>query len=214
MRRPGRLAVAIVAVAVIGFAQTQVATITSDGPFQLRGANVAPEQGVPSWPVLSGDTIKAGDKPLTVTFEDGSQIVLAPGSSAKVDLSGKTPIFQLETGSAHYSLKALDSVKLMTLNKPVTPKDLAGNLQNCQHRNKTTAFSPAKMSAAEALPRGSERPPAPAQDRLGTFLLTQTQSCPTMEGGRRSGGDCWRATLRNTRLDSSRTMGGRSRLRP
>jgi hypothetical protein len=129
MRRPGRLAVAIVAVAVIGFAQTQVATITSDGPFQLRGANVAPEQGVPSWPVLSGDTIKAGDKPLTVTFEDGAQIVLAPGSSAKVDLLGKTPVFQLETGSAHYSLKALDSVKLMTLNKPVTPKDLAGNLQ-------------------------------------------------------------------------------------
>ena len=129
MPRPGRLAVAIVVVAVIGFAQTQVATITSDGPFQLRGANVTPDQGVPSWPVMPGDTIQAGDKPLTITFEDGSQIVLAPGSSAKVDLSGKTPVFQLETGSAHYSLKALDSVKLMTVDKPVTPKDLAGILQ-------------------------------------------------------------------------------------
>ena len=129
MRRPGRLAVAIVAVAVVAFAQTQVATITSDGSFRLRGANVAPEQGVPSWPVLPGDTIQAGDKPLTVTFEDGSQIVLAPGSSAKVDLLEKTPVFQLETGSAHYSLKTLDSVKLMTLDNSVTPKDLAGILQ-------------------------------------------------------------------------------------
>ena len=31
-----------------------------------------------------------------------------------------------------------------------------------------------------------------------------------MGGGRRSGGACWRATPRNSRLDSSRTMGGRS----
>jgi len=42
-----------------------------------------------------------------------------------------------------------------------------------------------------------------------TFLLTQIQTWLTIEGGRRSGGVCWRATPRNTRLDSSRTMGGR-----
>jgi hypothetical protein len=129
MHRPGRLVTTLAVLAIVAWAQTQVATITSDGPFQLRGANVAPEQGVPSWPVMPGDTIQAGDKPLTVTFEDGSQIVLAPGSSARVDLSGKTPVFQLETGSAHYSLKALDSVKLMAVNNTVTPKDLAGILQ-------------------------------------------------------------------------------------
>src|SRR4029077_854237 len=32
-----------------------------------------------------------------------------------------------------------------------------------------------------------------------------------MEGGRQSGGACWRATPRNTRLDSSRTIDGRRR---
>jgi hypothetical protein len=129
MHRPGKLVTILAVLAIVAWAQTQVATITSEGSFQLRGANVAPEQGVPSWPVLPGDTIQAGDKPLTVTFEDGSQIVLGPGSSAKVDLSEKTPVFQLETGSAHYSLKALDSVKLVTVDKQVTPKDLAGILQ-------------------------------------------------------------------------------------
>lgn len=129
MHRPGRLAVALVVIAVIAFAQTQVASITSNGPFQLRGANVTPGQGVPSWPVMPGDTIKAGDKPLTIAFQDGSTIDLAPGSSAKVDLSGNTPVFQLESGTAHYSLKTLDAVKLMTLDNSVTPKDLAGSLQ-------------------------------------------------------------------------------------
>ena len=49
---------------------------------------------------------------------------------------------------------------------------------------------------------------------LSFFLLTRTENCPTMDDGRRSGGDCWRATPRNNRLDSSRTMGGRRRLRP
>jgi hypothetical protein len=46
-----------------------------------------------------------------------------------------------------------------------------------------------------------------ANNRL-SFLLTPAGNCPTIEGGRRSGGGCWRAPLRNTRLDSSRTMKG------
>ena len=53
----------------------------------------------------------------------------------------------------------------------------------------------------------------PAQSRRArrAFLLTEIQTCLTIEVGRRSGGVCWRATPRNTRLDSSRTM-GRARL--
>ena len=61
--------------------------------------------------------------------------MLAPGSSAKVDLQGKTPVFQLETGSARYSLKALDSVKLISLNNPVTPKEISGILQVADPKN-------------------------------------------------------------------------------
>ncbi len=114
--------------AVLVLAQTQVATITSDSPFQLRGAGVTPGQGVPSWPVLPGDTIQAGETPLTITFQDGSTLILAPGASAKVDLVGKTAQFQLETGSAHYVLKTLSAVTLQQGNTTVTPKDLVGDL--------------------------------------------------------------------------------------
>lgn len=127
MRRSVQFLAVVLAV-VVALAQTQIATITSDSSFQLRGAGVTPGQGVPSWPVMPGDTIQAGQTPLTLTFSDGSTIILSPGAKAKVDLSGKTPVFQLQSGEAHYSLKTLASVKLEELKAYVIPKDLVGNL--------------------------------------------------------------------------------------
>jgi hypothetical protein len=104
-------------------AQGQVATVTSTAPFQLRGANVTTDQGVPSWPVMAGDAIKAGSAPLVTTFADGSSVILEPGSSAKITISGQTPTFLLECGTARYSLSALSAVKL---NDPVSPPKLTG----------------------------------------------------------------------------------------
>ena len=129
MRMVTRIIAVLMAVVVLVVAQTQIATITSDSPFQLRGVNVAPGQGVPSWPVMPGDTLQAGQTPLTLTFPDGSTIVLAPGATAKVDLAGKTPVLKLESGAAHYSLKTLSSVKLVQLKATISPKDLVGDLQ-------------------------------------------------------------------------------------
>src|SRR6266700_2631193 len=136
MCRLSKLPVTVMILVLVAFAQTQVATITSDSPFQLRGADVTPGQGVPSWPVMPGDAIQAGETPLTITFQDGSTVVLAPGSSAKVDLSGKTPVFQLENGSAHYSLKSTNAVKLMELKTLVMPSYLAGDLQTSNGSSK------------------------------------------------------------------------------
>lgn len=127
MRKSAQFLAVIMAVVVV-LAQTQIATITSDSSFQLRGAGVNPGQGVPSWPVMPGDTMQAGSTPLTLTFSDGSTIILSPGAKAKVDLSGKTPVFELQSGEAHYSLKTLASVKLEQLKTAVAPKDLVGDL--------------------------------------------------------------------------------------
>jgi len=115
------------------FAQSQMAIVTSDSPFQLRGATVNPGQGVPSWPVMPGDTIQAGGTPLFLTFPDGSMIVLAAGASAKVYLTGQTagqtPTFDLQHGSAHYTLKSQTSVKLLEGGKNVAATSLIGDLQ-------------------------------------------------------------------------------------
>lgn len=108
------------------FAQSQVATAVSASPFELRGARVNPSLAVPTWPVMPGDRIKAGNTPVTLTFKDGSTISLAPCAAAVVNLSDTTPVFQLESESANYKLTKLDGVKLVSKDAPVVPQDLVG----------------------------------------------------------------------------------------
>ena len=123
MRKLVYVLTALLAAVSLMCAQGQVATVTSTAPFQLRGANVTTDQGVPSWPVIPGDAIKAGSAPVVLTFVDGSSIVLEPGSSAKIAAPGQTPTFQLECGTARYTLSALSAVNL---NDPASPPKLTG----------------------------------------------------------------------------------------
>jgi ABC-type Fe3+-hydroxamate transport system substrate-binding protein len=108
--------------------QSQVATVSASSSFTLRGASFNPGQGVPSWPVLAGDKIVGGTSPVTMTFPDGSTITLNPGAEATVDLSGQTPVFHLTKGTAHYSLKSLNSVQVTSANQAVTLTSLTGTI--------------------------------------------------------------------------------------
>ena len=109
-------------------AQTQIATAVSSSPFELRGARVNPSLAVPTWPVMPGDTIKAGSTPVTITFPDGSSVGLNPCATAMVSLSDSTPVFQLLSESASYKLAKLDGVKLVSRDASVVPQDLAGSM--------------------------------------------------------------------------------------
>jgi hypothetical protein len=115
-------------IAVAARAQTQVATVTSSAPFSLRGAGITPGQGVPMWPVLAGDDVKAGNTLTIVTFPDGSVVTLAPGSEGKIDLVNGKPEFQLLSGTARYSLKSTTAVQLMEASQTVMPTGLLGTL--------------------------------------------------------------------------------------
>jgi hypothetical protein len=117
------VSIALLAAVPLLCAQGQVATAISTAPFQLRGATVTTDQGVPSWPVMPGDAIKAGSEPVVISFAGGSTVTLQPRSSAKITVSGQTPTFLLECGAASYSLSALSAVKV---NDPVSPAQLAG----------------------------------------------------------------------------------------
>ena len=151
MRKLVCVLTALLAAVTLMCAQSQVATVTSTAPFQLRGANVTTDQGVPSWPVMPGDAIKAGSAPLVTTFADGSSVILEPGSSAKITISGQTPAFQLECGTARYSLSALSAVKL---NDPASPPKLIGVYSitcNKPAGGWTTAFSSDRRVPSRAL---------------------------------------------------------------
>ena len=116
------------------WAQTTVALVSSDSPFQLRGAVITPGQGVPSWPVLTGDVVKAGEKPVTLNFLDGSNIFLSAGSSGRLEMQGATVVFRLLAGCAHHALSAINAIKLATGDTDMTPSKTVGDLRlggNC-----------------------------------------------------------------------------------
>jgi hypothetical protein len=117
----------LVVLAMVVFGWQQVAMVSSTGGFTLRGATVSPGQGVPNWPVMAGDEIVAGTKPVTITFPDGSTVTLAAGSKAKVEMEGGQPVVRLESGAASYSFKTPGAVKLYALDRVVTPTGLTGS---------------------------------------------------------------------------------------
>jgi hypothetical protein len=141
----------MVVMAAVSWAQTQVATVTSSARFILRDASISPNTGVPAWPVLAGDVVKAGDAPTMVTYPDGSTITLTRASQARVDLINGKPTFQLVSGTAKYSLRSVMSVQLMTANQAVAAASLSGTLTLAGGAVAATALSTAGVVAVVAV---------------------------------------------------------------
>jgi hypothetical protein len=120
------LALTLVANAVP--AQTQMATAGSSGPFELRGALVNSQAGVPSWPLIAGDNLVTEDSPVVITFRDGSIVTLGVGSKATIEMSGQTPALDLTSGSLQFALKSRSSVTILQYGQVISPKGLAGEL--------------------------------------------------------------------------------------
>jgi len=118
----------VVLMSVAGLAQTQVATVTSSAAFTLRGAGITPGAGVPTWPVLAGDSVTAGTALTILTFPEGSVVTLAPGAEGKVGFVNGKPTFQLVSGKARYSLKSQNSISLLTATGAVAVAGLSGTL--------------------------------------------------------------------------------------
>jgi hypothetical protein len=105
----------------------KLAMATSGQPFTLRGETVNPS-GVPSWPVMAGDESVAGSAPVTLTFNDGSRVALAPGTRAIVEVLGGKVVMRLISGEAAYDLKSQDAIQLAVQDKSVQVTDLRGSL--------------------------------------------------------------------------------------
>src|ERR1035441_6283646 len=83
--------------AASAFAATPVASVTSSADFQLSGANVI-AAGVPSWPLMAGDTVVAGTSAARIRFVDGTLVTL--GSRAKITVQEKKDDLSLQIGTA------------------------------------------------------------------------------------------------------------------
>lgn len=75
----------IVAVGCAGcvLAQKPVATISSGENFEVNGVRV-PVAGMPSWPVMAGDTISTGNAPAVISFGGRGRAVLSQNSKLQI----------------------------------------------------------------------------------------------------------------------------------
>jgi len=83
--------------ATAAIAAPPVASITSSSNFELSGSNVV-VAGVPSWPLVAGDTIVAGTSAARIRFMDGSVVTLGPKSKASVEQKADSLNVRLDDG--------------------------------------------------------------------------------------------------------------------
>jgi hypothetical protein len=118
---------AIVALTVCTWAAAPLGSVSSPQPFDLNGSNV-PVAGVPTWPVGAGDVIATHSAPATIEFSDGSRVILAENSEAKIEAKGGKCVLRLLQGSGEYSLAAHPSLSIFVLNKEVSVGSTNGQL--------------------------------------------------------------------------------------
>ena len=80
------------------FSASPVATITSASQIQVRGATFD-AAGIPSWPLLTGDTIRTFSSPATIRFSDGSSVVLGSFGQARIEQLGSNVVFRVGSGT-------------------------------------------------------------------------------------------------------------------
>ena len=80
-------------------AQRPVATASSGEGFEVNGVRV-PVAGLPSWPVMAGDTISTGKAPAVISFGDQGRVVLSENSKLQIQSEPDRPSVRLLQGGA------------------------------------------------------------------------------------------------------------------
>ena len=102
-------------VAASAFAATPVASITSSADFQLSGANVI-AAGVPSWPLMAGDTVVAGTSAARIRFVDGTVVTLGPKSKVTVQEKNDDLSLRLVNGFLSFTLAPASALSIYSGN--------------------------------------------------------------------------------------------------
>ena len=131
-------------------AQTQLGTVTSSSPFELRGAGINPAPGVPNWPVVSGDTFQAGKTPLTLTLSGGSTVIFTPGARVTVSVMSSGLDLRLESGTVQsMSLRDPGGINVYCKGEKVSITSPTGGL-DCGRETQTAALAPVDQTAPTA----------------------------------------------------------------
>lgn len=105
-------------VTTIVFAASPVAKVSGTEGLLLRG-HAVPTGGVNSWPVSAGDEIATSAIATTIQFNDGSRVVLASNSKAKLESTGDKLTFRLLAGAMRLAPSATSGISFFSANSPV-----------------------------------------------------------------------------------------------
>jgi ferric-dicitrate binding protein FerR (iron transport regulator) len=137
-------------VAGCAFAAAPVASIKSSSDFQLSGVSVA-TAGVPSWPIMAGDTVVAGTTAATIRFMDGTMVTLAPYSQVAVQEKKDDLSLRLLNGFMSFTLAPSSALSVYS----------GATLVQAQPGVATTASVGASATSRVAPPPAPPAPPAP-----------------------------------------------------
>jgi hypothetical protein len=105
-------------VAAVAFAASPVGTASSSVAFDLNGIAMLPE-GVSSWPVTTGDEVRAGTAPVVIRFQDGSRMTLGEQGRVRLVRNGDAVSVNLVGGEAQFSLTPESTLQVLNLGRQV-----------------------------------------------------------------------------------------------
>lgn len=120
------VAFAFFALAACMWAASPLGSLSSAQSFDLNGCSNVPVAGVPNWPVTAGDTIATHSAPATIQFRDGSRVILAENSTAKLEAKSGQSVLRLLQGSGEYTLASHPALSIFVLGQRVTAKSANG----------------------------------------------------------------------------------------
>jgi hypothetical protein len=85
-----KLAIPFFAVALANgqTASNAIGSVSSSDAFSLNNVSIS-AKGVASWPLIDGDSIQTADKPVLLSLNNGSEVLVDPNSKIKIILNGK-----------------------------------------------------------------------------------------------------------------------------
>lgn len=78
---------------------SSIGTVSGSGGFSINGASLA--NGVPSWPIMSGDQITTGSTAAVITLPDGTQLDLDPKSQVTITVQDGMVKIIINAGGCH-----------------------------------------------------------------------------------------------------------------
>jgi len=107
--------------ATLALAAPPVATVSSSGSLSLNGVTLAPN-GVPSWPLVPGDTLATSAAPAVILFQDRTRLTVEKNSKLKLDRDGGRLLVRLLEGALAYHLAPSSQLRFASLPSPPAPQ--------------------------------------------------------------------------------------------